>query len=144
MGDLGGESACYAHLLDVDGNLVEPPAIAVERIYGTTPTPGLRVLVDRVWPRGVKRGEVSVDLWLRDVAPSDELRRWFGHDPAKWTEFERRYRAELERSPAREGVEHLASKAQRDRVVLLFGARDEARNQAQVLKSVLLERAAHP
>ena len=99
---------------------------------------GLRVLVDRLWPRGLKRDAAAVDLWLKSVAPSNELRRWFGHDPARWLEFRDRYRAELARNPMAT-AELRALIEQGKRVTLLFGARDAVRNNAVVLREAVLE-----
>lgn len=96
---------------------------------------GLRVLVDRVWPRGLKKADVALDRWLRDVAPSSPLRRWFGHDPAKWQEFCRRYAAELEQHP--DEVAFLRHAGDTQTVTLLFGARDERHNNAVALKAYL-------
>jgi uncharacterized protein YeaO (DUF488 family) len=98
---------------------------------------GLRVLVDRLWPRGVKKDEAAVDLWLKDIAPSPELRRWFGHVPRKWQEFSRRYRAEL--SGKASEIETLRKRVGRARVTLLYGAKDTEHNQAVVLKRFLEE-----
>lgn len=98
---------------------------------------GLRVLVDRLWPRGLARDKVRIDHWLRGVAPSDELRRWFGHDPDRWQEFQTRYHAELRGSahPDLALLRHLA--ASQGRITLLYAARDEARNNAVALKAFL-------
>ncbi|MER2535030.1 MAG: DUF488 domain-containing protein [Rhizobiaceae bacterium] len=96
---------------------------------------GLRVLVDRLWPRGLSKADAAVDLWLKDIAPSPALRRLFGHDPGKWSEFRHRYRAELAENAA--GVEALRERAQKEPVTLLYGARDEAHNHALVLAEVL-------
>ena len=93
---------------------------------------GFRVLVDRLWPRGVRKEEAAVDLWLREIAPSDELRKWFGHDPEKWREFRRRYFAELEAKA--ELVAQVRDRARVGVVTLLFGAKDEEHNQAAALK----------
>lgn len=98
---------------------------------------GLRVLVDRLWPRGRKKDEAAIDLWLKDIAPSAELRQWFGHVPGKWQEFRRRYRAEL--SGRASEIETLRKHAGRARVTLLYGARDKEHNQAVVLKEYLEE-----
>ncbi|MDR7447281.1 MAG: DUF488 family protein, partial [Armatimonadota bacterium] len=106
------------------------------------PQDGFRVLVDRLWPRGLSKEAARVDLWARELAPSDRLRRWFGHDPVKWEEFRRRYREELSRSPARELVQQLAERARHGTVTLVFGARDERHNNAVVLAEVLQERLA--
>ncbi len=95
---------------------------------------GTRILVDRLWPRGVARAGAAIDVWLKDVAPSSELRRWFGHEPAKWPEFRRRYLAELEGSPA---LAELRALARAGDVTLVYGARDTEHNDAVVLAQVL-------
>lgn len=108
----------------------------LKRVYlPPEPSDGQRVLVDRLWPRGMSKHEAKVDLWLKDVAPSSELRTWFGHDPAKWQEFGRRYTAELRANPA--PVDELRQLAAAGDVTLLYGAHDEAHNQAVVLKTYL-------
>jgi uncharacterized protein YeaO (DUF488 family) len=99
---------------------------------------GCRVLVDRLWPRGVGKEEAKIDLWLKEIAPTAGLRKWFGHDPAKWEEFRKRYFAELEEHP--ESVEELRRKAGNGRVTLVFGARDEEHNNAAALKEYLEKR----
>jgi len=110
--------------------------IRLKRVYDPPePADGCRVLVDRLWPRGLSKSEAAVDVWLRDVAPSDGLRRWFGHRVERWEEFRRRYRAELDGNPA---VGELRSMGGRD-ITLLYGAKDEAHNQAQVLAEYLHE-----
>lgn len=96
---------------------------------------GYRVLVDRLWPRGVSKDEARVDEWLRDLAPSAELRKWFAHDPEKWTEFRRRYLAELK--PRGEAIRALATRAKTQTVTLLFAAKDEAHNNAVVLRDLI-------
>ena len=95
---------------------------------------GERILVDRLWPRGVTKAKAKIDLWLKDVAPSTELRQWFGHDPEKWAEFKRRYRTELKRNPA---LAELREHAERGDVTLVYAAHDEQHNQAVVLKQIL-------
>ncbi len=105
-----------------------------------SPRDGMRILVDRLWPRGVTKAKVRIDLWLKDVAPSNALRQWFGHDPARWSEFRRRYRAELKRQP--EALARLRALTRQGRVTLVFGARDTRRNQAVVLKNLLAGRSA--
>jgi uncharacterized protein YeaO (DUF488 family) len=92
---------------------------------------GLRVLVDRLWPRGIKKETAGIDLWCKDIAPSNELRKWFGHDPAKWDQFRSRYFKELDRN--REAVSLLAEKAGRGPLTLLFSAKDKIFNNAAVL-----------
>jgi uncharacterized protein YeaO (DUF488 family) len=118
-----------------------PVDIEIRRVYDARPTPGrTRVLVDRVWPRGLRREALALDLWLRELGPSDELRRWFGHRPDRWDEFQRRYRAELEQPRQVELLGQLARLARDGPLTLLYGARDEQRNQAVVLRAVLQER----
>ena len=117
--------------------------IRLQRVYGdSAPSKGKRVLVDRVWPRGRKKESLVLDLWLRDIGPSDELRSWFGHRPERWEEFERRYRAELEQPPQQQLLDQLSALAREGPVTLLYGAKDEERNQAVVLRSVVEERLA--
>ena len=96
---------------------------------------GLRILVERLWPRGLTKQRAAVDLWLKDVAPSSALRKWFAHDPAKWTEFKKRYRRELRDHP--EALAELRRLAKRGTVTLVYAARDEQRNSAAVLKEFL-------
>ncbi len=93
---------------------------------------GFRVLVDRLWPRGMTKEKAKVDLWLKDIAPSTELRKWFDHDPDKWKEFIKRYQQELKGS--KEAVGQLKEKMKAGTVTLLYAARDTEHNEAQVLK----------
>lgn len=97
--------------------------------------PGARLLVDHVWPRGVRKADLALDDWLRDVAPSAPLRKWFGHDPKKWDAFRSRYRAELKES--NEAIERCLAWCRGGPVVLLFGAKDREHNQAVVLREYL-------
>jgi uncharacterized protein YeaO (DUF488 family) len=99
---------------------------------------GLRVLVDRLWPRGLGKSEAAIDRWLKEVAPSSELRRWFGHDPRKWDEFRRKYQAEL--SGQGELLRELRQAAREGPLTLVYSARDQEHNQAVVRRDVL-ERA---
>jgi uncharacterized protein YeaO (DUF488 family) len=113
--------------------------IKVKRIYEKAEdTDGFRVLVDRLWPRGVKKEEAKLDLWLKDIAPSDELRKWFGHDPTKWEEFKKRYKTEL--SPKRKLLDNLVEDAQGKDITLLYASRETEHNNVIVLKDVLEER----
>ena len=96
---------------------------------------GLRILVDRLWPRGLTKERAAVKLWLKDVAPSTELRKWFGHDPAKWKQFQVRYRKELREN--KDALELLKKKSAEHTVTLVYGARDEEHNEALVLKKIL-------
>jgi uncharacterized protein YeaO (DUF488 family) len=100
---------------------------------------GTRVLIDRLWPRGVKKAEAAIDRWFRDLGPSTELRKWFGHDRARFAEFRRRYTAELKRQG--ELLDELLRIASHGRLTLVYSARDQEHNDAVVLKKVLLDRA---
>jgi uncharacterized protein YeaO (DUF488 family) len=106
----------------------EPPAKA----------DGHRILVDRLWPRGLSKKTAAVDEWLKEIAPSTELRRWFQHDPKKWPEFQKRYRRELRAHNA--VLREIVDRATRHTVTLLYGARDESHNDAVVLAAVLRRR----
>jgi uncharacterized protein YeaO (DUF488 family) len=106
----------------------EPPAA----------TDGMRILVDRLWPRGLSRERVAADLWLKDAAPSDALRRWFSHEPSRWAAFAARYRAELARRP--EVLQTLDELRRRGPITLLYAACDRAINHAVVLRAVIEER----
>jgi uncharacterized protein YeaO (DUF488 family) len=111
----------------------------VRRVY-EEPDPahdGARVLVDRVWPRGMKKEDAHLDAWEKDVAPSTELRKWYGHDPERFEEFARRYRAELEESGRREALERLRERASQGRLTLLTATRDADLSQAGVLAGML-------
>lgn len=99
---------------------------------------GVRVLVERLWPRGVSRQAAAVDHWMKDVAPSSDLRRWFGHDFSRWNEFQRRYRTELNSNP--DVVDRLLELADSGDLTLVYAARDEPGNSAQVLRDYLRER----
>jgi uncharacterized protein YeaO (DUF488 family) len=112
--------------------------IRVRRVYeAPAREDGTRILVDRLWPRGLARSRAAVDFWWRDLAPSDELRHWFAHDPARWDEFRRRYWAEL--GTHREALEAARNEiAGTKRVTLLFAARDEEHNNALALRDYLL------
>ncbi len=103
---------------------------------------GYRVLVDRVWQRGRTREALRIDAWDRDLGPSNELRRWFGHDPARWEEFRARYREELGKPAQAAMLDDLAGRARREVVTLVYGARDEKHNQARVIAEELERRAA--
>lgn len=116
---------------------VGPENIRLKRAYEPPAAEdGTRVLVDRLWPRGVKKSAAAIDLWMKDIAPSAELRRWFAHDPLRWPEFRRRYEDELRRKP--ESVAALRALAAKGRLTLVFAARDTARNDAVVLRDLLL------
>jgi uncharacterized protein YeaO (DUF488 family) len=110
--------------------------IKLKRVYESpSPKDGLRVLVERLWPRGLTKERAAVDLWLKDVAPSAELRKWFGHDPARWEQFQERYRQELRQK--KDAVQLLKQKGKEGTVTLVYAARDEDHNGALVLKGLL-------
>ncbi|WP_192183597.1 DUF488 domain-containing protein [Mesorhizobium amorphae] len=110
--------------------------IAVKRIYeAPAKADGQRVLVDRIWPRGVAKKDAALALWLKEIAPSDELRKWFGHEPERWAEFRKRYRAELDGNE--EAVAQLLDLLRKGKVTLLYGAHDEAHNNAVALAEYL-------
>ncbi|MBE0517413.1 MAG: DUF488 domain-containing protein [Methanophagales archaeon] len=116
--------------------------IKVKRAYDKpTEDDGVRILVDRLWPRGIRKEKAEVDLWLKDIAPSNELRKWFSHDPTKWDEFKRRYFKELDNKS--DLVALILNEAQESVVTLLFGAKTEQFNNAVALKSYVEERLEH-
>lgn len=113
--------------------------ISLKRAYEpAAKTDGMRILVDRLWPRGITKSKANIDLWVKDLAPSTELRKWFGHDPEKWAEFQTKYRAELKGNPALSEIKALSHQ---ENITLVYAAKDELHNQALVLKQVL-ERGA--
>jgi uncharacterized protein YeaO (DUF488 family) len=120
-----------------------PPEVIVRRVYDDVP-PGreTRVLVDRVWPRGVRKDALRLDEWARDVAPSTELREWYGHDPAKFPEFRKRYLAELAQPEPKAALGRLRTLAAEGPVVLLTATRDVAHSQAEVLAEILSQDSA--
>jgi uncharacterized protein YeaO (DUF488 family) len=106
--------------------------IHTKRIYDAAPAAdGRRILIDRLWPRGIRKEDARIDFWARDVAPSTALRRWYGHDPAKWDEFRRRYAAELDANPA--GVAALRAAMGRGRVTFVFASKETRLNNAAAL-----------
>jgi len=115
--------------------------IALKRAYEkAAPDDGVRFLVERLWPRGIKKTDLQIDGWLKDVAPSDALRRWFAHDPQKWPEFRRRYFAELDGHPVAWKAIHGA--AQHGRITLVYSAHDTEHNNAVALKEYLQARVS--
>lgn len=110
--------------------------IKIKRVYEKSDKQdGIRILVDRLWPRGLTKEKAAIDVWLKEVAPSTELRKWFGHDPDKWNEFKKKYRQELKTN--KEQVDELKRQAKKGIVTLVYGARDEEHNEALVLKEWL-------
>lgn len=112
--------------------------IKIKRIYEQAASDdGIRILAERLWPRGMKKEEAKLDDWLKEVAPSTELRKWFSHDPAKWSEFQQRYCAELDKHP--ETWQPILDLAKKETVTLLFSSRDTEHNNVVVLKKYLAE-----
>lgn len=112
--------------------------IALKRVYEEPiPEDGTRILVDRLWPRGLSRARAHVDLWLKEGAPSKELRQWFQHDPTKFVEFRRRYESELNSAPGQQALARLRELAAQGSITLLFAARDTEHNNAVVLRDLL-------
>jgi uncharacterized protein YeaO (DUF488 family) len=132
-----------ASRIDQYGGIASPAAwpkgidmITVKRLYDpVSPDDGLRVLVDRLWPRGLSKANAHVDLWLKDIAPSHALRQWYAHEPAKWAEFCARYKAELALKQAI--VDELRRTANGQTVTLLYSSREPQRNNAHALKAIL-------
>ncbi len=112
--------------------------LGIKRIYEKAEvTDGKRILVDGLWPRGVRRSTANIDKWVKEVAPSKELRQWFSHDPAKWKSFESKYKKELESNKTLDSIVELAIK---EDITLVYGSKDTERNNAVVLEEVLKER----
>jgi uncharacterized protein YeaO (DUF488 family) len=110
--------------------------VKLKRVYDLPETDdGERILVDRLWPRGLTKAKARVDLWMKEIAPSNELRKWFGHDPEKWSRFRGRYRTELKHND--ELVNELKRRARKGPITLLFAARDVAHNEAVVIKQYI-------
>lgn len=119
--------------------------IRIKRAYEPrTENEGYRVLVDRLWPRGISKERLAPDAWIRELSPSDELRKWFGHDPSLWSEFQKRYRRELETDEARAALRELTKRAKEGPVTLLYAAKDELHNNAVVLRSLIAARLRRP
>lgn len=111
-------------------------SIKIKRVYEKPEkADGFRVLVDRLWPRGLTKEKAAADLWLKDIAPSTELRKWFSHDPDKWSEFRKKYLGELKEN--KESVSILKDKIKKGAVTLLYGARDQVHNEALVIKDFI-------
>ncbi len=111
--------------------------IKIKRVYEPREkSDGMRILVDRLWPRGLSKEKAAIDEWMEDVAPSNDLRKWFGHDPGRWSEFRARYRAELKARP--EQMKRLRTLAREGPVTLVYSAHDEVHNNAVALRGVLL------
>lgn len=117
----------------------QPLKIALKRAYDEpTESDGTRVLVDRLWPRGLSKERAHIDLWLKEIAPSTELRKWYGHDPDKFEEFRRRYESELATGPAQTAVNKLRALAEQGKTTLIFSAHDASLSDAAVLRDYLM------
>ena len=115
--------------------------VTMKRVYDpATSDDGYRVLVERLWPRGVSKGAAHLDAWEKGIAPSDELRRWYGHDPTKWEEFQRRYEQELKVPAAQTILDDLAERARHGTVTLVYAAREGEISNAAVLQRLLAQR----
>lgn len=122
------------------GNGIKAANIRLKRAYEPPATSdGRRILVDRLWPRGISKADAAIDRWMKDIAPSTELREWFGHDAERWPEFQRRYALEVRKH--REQLAELRRLARKDPLTLVYSARDEAHNDAVALRQVLLGRS---
>lgn len=121
-----------------------PPAnVRLKRAYENPARgDGTRILIDRLWPRGVRKADAALDRWAKDIAPSTALRKWFGHDPARWPEFRRRYAAEIRRHPGE--LAQLRMLARKGPITLVYSAHDELHNDAVVLRGLLLGRESAP
>ena len=111
--------------------------VKLKRVYeAAAAEDGIRILVDRLWPRGISKEKAAIDQWMKDIAPSSDLRKWFGHDPARWDEFRRRYTEEVHQNADLLG--QLRSFARQGPVTLVYSARDEVHNDAVVLRNLIL------
>ena len=118
--------------------------ISLKRAYeDAAPEDGYRVLVDRIWPRGLNKAALKLDQWARDLAPSADLRKWFGHDPQRWDDFRQRYLSELRAEAQQERMRHLLADADGRAMTLVYGAKDEEHNHAIVLQQALSQRQEH-
>jgi len=114
-------------------------SLKIKRVYEPPEKKdGFRILVDRLWPRGMTKEKAAIDLWLKEIAPSTELRKWFGHEPGKWAEFKKRYRHELQEN--KEAVQILKDQMKKGPVTLVYAAKDETHNEALVLKEIIEKR----
>jgi uncharacterized protein YeaO (DUF488 family) len=112
--------------------------VTIKRVYEPPHKgDGFRVLVDRLWPRGMTKEKAAIDLWAKEIAPGDDLRKWFSHDPSRWEEFRRRYRDELSADDRKKIVEELAARAEQGQVTLVYAAKDTRHNNAVVLEEVI-------
>jgi uncharacterized protein YeaO (DUF488 family) len=122
-------------------NNIPAGRIKLKRAYDSpAPTDGRRILIDRLWPRGVTKKAAAIDEWVKVIAPSTVLRKWFGHDPARWQEFRRRYASEVREHAAE--LRNLRAQARKGPITLIYSAREESHNDAVVLRNILLGRSS--
>lgn len=127
---------CYAS--DKIEGMKKKPVINIKRVYDpVSPQDGRRILVDRLWPRGIEKEKAKIDEWLKDIAPSNELRKWFFHDPSKWQEFRDRYKKDLKNK--QDLIEKIVTEIKKGPVTILYSAKDVEHNNARVLKEVIEE-----
>lgn len=111
-------------------------SLKIKRVYEKPDkADGIRILIDRIWPRGMTKEKAAIDLWLKEIAPTTELRKWFGHDPEKWKEFKKRYKKELKDNT--DAVDQVKQQLKKGNITLVYSAKDEAHNQAVVLQEYL-------
>jgi uncharacterized protein YeaO (DUF488 family) len=116
-------------------------SVQVKRAYDEPSSKdGYRVLVDRLWPRGISKEKLKVDDWMKEIAPSTELRKWYGHEPEKWPEFRKRYRSELSKPPASDLLDQLVKRARKGKVTLVIGAKDAERANGAVIAEMIQEK----
>lgn len=140
IGTVGEYSSPACSLHELEAQPAAKGEVRIKRIYeAADPADGYRALIDRLWPRGISRQRAALDAWLKDLAPSNALRLWYGHDPKRWTEFGRRYRAELGAQGA--ALQALRARAAAESVTLLYASREPRINHAVVLRQVLLKTA---
>lgn len=137
-----GDAVCYLPCLDGEGRMPEPRVTARRAYDPPSPGPALRtrVLIDRGWPRGLRKRDLAVDMWARELAPSAGLARWFGYRPDRWEEFRRRYREELREAHRARLLDDLAALAARRPVTLLYGAQDRRHNEAVLVREAIEHR----
>jgi uncharacterized protein YeaO (DUF488 family) len=118
--------------------------IAIKRAYeAASAKDGHRVLVDGLWPRGITKAQLKIDAWMREIAPSAPLRKWYGHDPEKWEEFRKKYRGELSKAPRKALLDELVERAREGQVTLVFGARHAGRSNAAILAEMIRAESNH-
>jgi uncharacterized protein YeaO (DUF488 family) len=116
-------------------------SVTVKRAYDpASPGDGYRVLVDRLWPRGLSKDKLQIDAWMKEIAPSADLRKWYAHQAEKWPEFRKRYRAELQKAPARDLLQELTERAHKGKVTLVIGARDLEHANGTVIAELIQEK----